>query len=43
MVFWNYLSMMGNNARIMCVYNEKYFTTYVEKVKDVECEEESRD
>ena len=24
-------------------YNEKYFTNYVEKVKDVECEEESKD
>ena len=25
----------------MCIYNEKYYTNYVEKVKDVECEEES--
>ena len=27
----------------MCVCNEKCFTNYVEKVKDVECEEESED
>ena len=27
----------------MCVHNEKYFTNYVEKVKDAECEEESKD
>ena len=27
----------------MCVYNENYFTNYVEKVKDVECEVESKD
>ena len=29
----------------MCVYNEKYFTNYVEKVKDaaIEYEEESKD
>ena len=27
----------------MYIYNAKYFTNYVEKVKDVECEEESKD
>ena len=27
----------------MCAYNEKYFKAYVEKVKDVKCEEESKD
>ena len=28
----------------MCVYNEKYFIiNYVEKVKDIECDEESED
>ena len=25
--------------RITCVYNEKDFTKYVEKIKDAECEE----
>ena len=24
------------------MYNEKYYTSYVEKLKDVECEEEVR-
>ena len=29
--------------KTMCVYNERCFTNYVDKVKDVECEEESND
>ena len=27
----------------VCIYNRKCFTNYVEKVKDIECEEESED
>ena len=27
----------------MCAYNEKYYTNYVEKIKYVECEKESKD
>ena len=27
----------------MCLYNEKCFTKYVEKVKGIGCEEESED
>ena len=27
----------------MFTYNEKYFANYVENVKDIECEEESKD
>ena len=26
----------------MSVYNEKCFTNYVEKIRDIECEEESK-
>ena len=29
--------------KLTCVRNEKYFTKYVEKVKDIEWEEESKD
>ena len=28
---------------MMCVYNEKHFANYVEKVKDLKCDEESED
>ena len=27
----------------MCIYHEKYFTNYVEEVKDIECEGKSED
>ena len=40
MAFCNYPGIM---VRIMCVHNEKYFTNHVEKLKDVECEEEIKD
>ena len=36
MIFWNYSGIVGRElSRIMCVYNEKYFTYCVEKIKDV--------
>ena len=46
LIEYGILELFGNNGeqlRILCIRTEKYFTNYVEKVKNVECEEESKD